>query len=72
MHACKSCGRDPMLNSEQACEYLGVSDRYLKLLRYERRISFIKLADGRRGEVRYALSDLEAFKRTHRIPARAS
>lgn len=61
----------PLLDYPAAADYLGVPERYLRRLVYERRIQHVKLADGPRGHVRFDPDVLDAFIRTHTIPASA-
>ena len=56
---------DTLLTIEQAAEYLGTSERFVRRLIAERRITFIKL--GR--HVRIAEPDLINFVATSRVEA---
>lgn len=58
--------RPGMLDISAAAAYLGVSDRYVRLLISERRLTYYKI--GRL--VRFQTEDLDAFLKAGRVPQR--
>jgi excisionase family DNA binding protein len=49
--------RRRLLDYSQAAEYLGTTERHMRRLRHERRISSVKVG----GKVRFDRKDLDAF-----------
>jgi excisionase family DNA binding protein len=54
----------PLLDTAEAAEFLRVTERWVRRAVAERTIPFVKI--GR--YVRFELADLEAYKRTNRVP----
>ena len=58
-----------MLNTAQACEFLGITTRELKSLRKSRALSFYRV--GHR-TVTYDIADLETFLQARYFPSRSA
>ncbi|MBL9165823.1 MAG: helix-turn-helix domain-containing protein [Planctomycetaceae bacterium] len=53
--------RPPLINSQRACELLGIKSRKLFNLTKSGALTCVRLAGRGKGAVRYDLADIEAF-----------
>lgn len=63
--------RRPLLDYEDAAEYTGLREKYLRRLVAERRIPYIKMSEGRTGRIYFDPDKLDEWIASRAVPADA-